>query len=180
MDGKPSLGKAQKIGTCSTQQPDFQVSINPHCKSIWKKGNPGTSSHRRGWSTARSHTLWLSNVLSDELPHLRPNSTLFFTWAFLLNPNPNHHIFFLCEVGTWSKWKQHRVHQVLLAHLSASEMQPHILERPFSPGALKVHRENTSWTKPHISSLKPNQLCCHTPRWFCLERSLTKSWAATA
>lgn len=96
MDGKPSLGKAQKIGTCSTQQPDFQVSINPHCKSIWKKGNPGTSSHRSGWSAARSHTLWLSNVLSDELPHLRPNSTLFFTWAFLLNPNPNHHIFFFC------------------------------------------------------------------------------------
>lgn len=103
-DWKPSLGKTQIIRTCSTQQPDFPVSINPRCKSkcLWKKGNPGPSSPWGGWSSATSCTRgkgmpWAVNSHTQgQVLHAAVHMNI----SVKPQPQPSS----LCEVGTWSKW----------------------------------------------------------------------------
>lgn len=177
-DWKPSLGKTQIIRTCSTQQPDFPVSINPRCKSkcLWKKGNPGTSSPGVAGALPRAVPV-VKECPEQWTPTLRATFyMLLFTWTSLLNLNPNHDVFFV-----WSGYLK----QVEAAQRSSSAAgTPKCFRRTashFGETFPPFHgSQRTSWTNSHISSLKPNQLCCHTQRWFCLERSLAKSGAATA
>lgn len=56
--------KPQKTGIHKAQLPEFRVYLTPPCepRCLRKECNSGTASHLRGWSGARSQTLWWSHV----------------------------------------------------------------------------------------------------------------------